>query len=162
MVGEINTDETALLHLLMDTGGRTRYKYYQKEEQESIEVVQEATMAFIKNANRKLNIDLNETPKIDIKLELKASIDEYIDGLNLNNPEEKKRLEEAIAKSIEADSSKLLEYLQEIGSDPLGIGEIIRSKHNLYWKSVEGEEVYSNIDFNIDVKLEIEFFGAIY
>ncbi|AKL96476.1 spore germination protein [Clostridium aceticum] len=162
MVGEITTTETGLLHALMGTDGRIRYKYYQQEKQRGIEVAKEGTIVLIKDIKRKLNIDIQDIPKIDIKLDLTASIDEYTDGYNLSDPEEKKRLEAAIAKSIEEDCLILLKYLQEVGSDPLGIGEMIRSKHNWYWNSVEWEEVYRKVDFGVDVKLKVEFFGAIY
>jgi len=56
----------------------------------------------------------------------------------------------------------LLKYLQEIGSDPVGFGEIIRAKHNEYFKSVSWKTVYPKVKFDIDVKINIEFYGALY
>jgi len=63
---------------------------------------------------------------------------------------------------LRRDFMNLLKYLQEIGSDPVGFGEIIRAKHNEYFKSVSWKTVYPKVKFDIDVKINIEFYGALY
>ena len=46
----------------------------------------------------------------------------------------------------------IVRHQQEIGSNPIGIGEIIRSKHNPYWKSEEWEEVYEKALLKLSLK----------
>jgi len=62
---------------------------------------------------------------------------------------------------IRRDFIKLIKYLQEIGSDPVGFGEIIRAKHSEYFKSVSWKTVYPTVKFDIDVKTSFEFHSAL-
>ncbi len=162
MVGEINTAETGILHALLGTDNTIQYMYRDQEEERETSQIKEGVALSIKGAKRKVEINTEgETPQIDIKLDLKASLAEYGVGHSMDNPEAKKRLEEAVSKSIQKDCLEVLAYLQEVGSDPLGVGEMIRAKHNPYWKSVEWKEVYGAAIFNVEVKLLFEFYGTI-
>lgn len=162
MVGQINTYKSGILQALMGTDQNISYAYHDPDEQKDPSQVKEGAALLIKGVKRKIKIDTNsETPKIDIKLDLKASLSEYEIGSGMDNPENKKRLEKKVAQSIQKDCKEVLKYLQEIGSDPLGIGEMIRAKHNPYWKSVEWKDVYETAVFNVEVKLIFDFYGAI-
>lgn len=70
-------------------------------------------------------------------------------------------LEDKISVLIKKDCIELLKYLKEIGSDPVGFGEIIRAKHNEYFKSVAWKSVYPEVKFYVDVKVNFVFYGAI-
>jgi spore germination protein len=54
-----------------------------------------------------------------------------------------------------------LEYLQEIGSDPVGFGELIRARHNEYFKSNLWKSVYPEVKFNVNVKVNFVLHGAL-
>ncbi|WP_273226383.1 Ger(x)C family spore germination protein [Geosporobacter ferrireducens] len=162
MVGEIDTAATGMLHALMGGERKIQYMYHDKDKKEDGTKIKEGAALLIKKTKRKLNIQTEgETLKIEIKLDFKASLDEYSEAHNLDNPQAKKELEEAVAQSIQKDCMELLKYLQEIGSDPIGIGEMIRAKHNPYWKNVDWKDIYSTAIFNVEVKLIFEFYGAI-
>ena len=162
MVGKINTAETGMLHALMGVDRRIQYMYHKEDPGQDPSRVKSGAAMLIKGIKRKLKINLEgEAPQIDIKLELKASLDEFNEAHNLDNREAKKKFEETVAQAIREDCLKVLDYIQKIGSDPLGIGEMVRSKHNAYWKSIEWKEVYKEATFNVNVKLTFEFHGAI-
>lgn len=162
LVGEIDTAKTGILHALMGTNRLVHYMYGSQDKKEGEERLKGEAAVLIKKINRKVNIYINNNrPHIDINLNLTASLDEYSIDSSLDNQEEKKRVEEEIAGSIKEDCIKLLGYLQQVGSDPLGIGEMFRAKHNWYWKSVEWKEVYKIASFNVNVNLIFEFYGAI-
>ncbi len=162
MAGEIDAADTGMLLALMGKNKKINYMYHKQDPQESPADSKEGAAVFIKDSKRKVNISTDgKAPKIDIKLDFKASLDEYSEEHNLDDPEAKKKLEENIAKSMERDCMNLLKYMQKVGSDPIGIGEMVRSKHNSYWKSVEWKDVYKKASFDVEVKLNFEFYGAI-
>ncbi|MCX7922600.1 MAG: Ger(x)C family spore germination protein [Clostridia bacterium] len=162
MVGQVNTATTGMLLALMGGQRKIQYTYHEKNKQQDPDKIKEGAAVLIKGTKRKIKINIDgKAPQIDIKLNFKASLDEYDEAHNMDDPAAKKKLEGAIAQSMREDCLKLLKYLQEVGSDPLGIGEMVRAKHNTYWKSVEWKDVYKEAAFNVDVKLVFEFHGAI-
>lgn len=162
MVGELNTSETGILHALMGTDRKIQYIYNGEDEKESATKVKEGAALLIKSLKRKVSMHTeDDLPKINIKLDCKASLDEYDENHNLDDPKTKRQLEKAVAESIRKDCQELLKYLQEVGSDPLGVGEMLRAKHNRYWKSVEWKDQYKTAEFHVEVELIFEFHGSI-
>lgn len=161
MAGNIGIVETGLLHALM--GKRTQFGYYMKAQNIDEEAGSDkrgvAVLLYRAKRKVKTNID-GSIPQIDISLDFTGNIDEIDLDYHLDDPEEKKKLEKKITMLVQQDCMKLLEYLQEIGSDPVGFGEIIRAKHNEYFKSVSWKSVYPKVQFDIDVKINLEFHGA--
>ena len=159
MVGEINAGETGMLHGLM--GKKSSIQYYHYEQGNSPKHTKGAAI-LIKGTKRRVEISAGEkAPDIDIKLDMRASIAEYTGTKDLDKRDDLVKLEEEVAQSIKAECSKLLEYMQSINSDPIGFEEMIRSKHNEYWKGIEWANVYKDINFNVEVKVKFEFYGAI-
>lgn len=162
MVGKISTKDTGLLNGLMEIKKDINYIYegpYSKKREKDLT----GGAAILMRINKRkiyINLDKNK-PVIDIKLDFKGSISEYSGSLDLSNPEDKAKLEENIGDAIQKDCSRLLKYLTEVGSDPVGFGEIVRTKHNNYWKSTNWKDVYGSATFNIEVKIGFEFYGAI-
>lgn len=162
MVGEIDTDQTMLLTALMGKKDWGEYIYEEQDSHETGKKIKRGAAMLITGSKRKVKIYTSgKVPVIDINLELKAFLHEYAGNHNLDESENKKRLEEAVARSIKADSLKLLNHLQNLGTDPIGFGEILRAKQNKYWKSVKWKEVYKDASFKMDVKMNIESYGAI-
>jgi spore germination protein len=162
MVGKISTDKTGMLLAMMDVNRKIQYTYHKQVEQMDTEEIKSGAALLVKGIKRKLKINTGgEALQIDIRLDFKASLDEYAEAHNLDDPEAKRKLEEAVALSMRDNCLELLKYLQEIGSDPIGIGEEVRTKHNTYWKSVQWKEVYKKASFNVGVSLIFELHGAI-
>ena len=150
MVGNIDFVETGLLHALM--GKKIRFGYYikAKDMEESVSPDKRGVSVLLHRVKRKIKATCEDvtTPEIHISLDLTGIIDEIDLDYRLDEPDDKKRLEEKIAMLIRRDFIKLIKYLQEIGSDPVGFGEIIRAKHSEYFKSVSWKTVYPTVKFD--------------
>ena len=161
MAGNIGLVETGLLHALM--GEKIQFGYYIKarsmrEEDDSDD---RGISILLHRVKRKVKTYVNGTsPEINISLDFKGIVNETDLNYRLDQSKDKKTLEDKISILIKQDCIKLLKYLQEIGSDPIGFGEIIRAKHNEYFKSVSWKSIYPDVKFDIDVKLNFEFYGA--
>lgn len=162
MVGKIDTRDTGLLNGLMEIKKDINYVYggpYSKKREKDL-TGGAAILMRIKKRKIQINLD-NDKPVIDIMLDFKGSISEYSGPLDLSKPEDKAKLEDTIGDAIEKDCSRLLKYLTEVGSDPIGFGEIVRTKNNDYWKSTNWKDVYSSATFKVEAKIQFEFYGAI-
>lgn len=164
MAGNIDFEKTGLLHALM--GEKIQFGYYikAKDIEESVSSDKRGVSILLYRAKRKIEASCADgtAPEIHISLDLTGIIDEIDLDYRLDEPDDKKNLEEKITMLLRRDFMNLLKYLQEIGSDPVGFGEIIRAKHNEYFKSVSWKTVYPKVKFDIDVKINIEFYGALY
>lgn len=162
MVGSIDYVETGLLHALM--GEKIRFEYYIKAQrvEDGADPDKRGTSILLRKVKRKVKAKLDgTTPEFNISLNFIGTVDEIDLDYRLDETEEKKKLEEKVAMLIQQDCMKLLGYMQEIGSDPVGFGEIIRSKHNEYFKTVKWKNIYPKVKFNVVTKLNLEFQGAL-
>jgi spore germination protein len=163
MVGKIDTKEMGLLNALRGEKRDISYIYKGLYTEQPKSGHKHGSTILMRDKKRKVDINVDGgTPVIDIKLEFKGSLNEYGGELDLANQEDKKKLEEAIAESIEKDCMRLLANLVEMGSDPIGFGEVVRTKHNKYWKSVKWKEnAYKDATFKVEAKITLEFYGAV-
>ena len=88
-------------------------------------------------------------------------MEEYDSRHHLDDPKNKKELEKKVSEAMKSECMRILAYLQEVGSDPIGFGEMVRSKYNYYFKTIDWREVYPDIEFNVEVSTKIDFQGAI-
>lgn len=162
MVGKIDTKEMGILNGLKGKKKDISYIYQGLYSEKSPEAVKKGSTILMKVKKRKVVMKIDgDIPVIDINLNFKGSLSEYSGELNLDNPKEKKKLEESIAEAIEKDSMRLLKRLVEAGTDPIGFGEMARTKHNKYWKSVKWKDAYKDVVFNVKAEVKLEFYGAV-
>lgn len=110
---------------------------------------------------RKIKVEIkNNKPVINIFLNYDASVNEY-KWDKTDDPKIKERLEEIITKEVKASGDETLKYTQKVGSDPIGIGEIVRTKYNSYWKSVDWKKAYKTAEIHFDPKVTITDIGDI-
>jgi len=157
MVGDLNVTDTGILHALM--GKKTNFSYYYREKSNDIK----RGIAFLfRKLKRKVEIDTSASvPKINISLDFVATLEEYDSRHHLDDPKNKKELEKKVSEAMKSECMRILAYLQEVGSDPIGFGEMVRSKYNYYFKTIDWREVYPDIEFNVEVSTKIDFQGAI-
>jgi spore germination protein len=163
MVGNIGFEETGLLHALM--GEKKQIGYYVRAQniQGEANSDKRGISILLHRVKRKIKADVTGTiPKINIHFDMTGIIDETDLNYRLDETQEKKELEDKISILIEKDCMKLIKYLQEIRSDPIGFGEMIRATHNEYFKSVVWKNIYPEVQFNVDVKVNFEYYGALY
>lgn len=160
MVGKIDVKQTSLLLAMMGKMKRGVYVSKILPENETQNNKKGCAITITK-AKRKISIDINQDkPVVDISLNLRATIDEF-KWNNKYNEKFQKFIEDTIAADIKEKCEQVLKYTQEVGSDPLGIGDIIRAKHNNYWQKVNWENSYRNIAFNVKVNINISNHGII-
>lgn len=159
MVGRINSEKTPLLLSLM---GRFRGGEYIASSLESDSIYNKGAAVALSKAKRKLKINIvNGTPVVNISLSFKGRLEEFKFGAvsDLNN---KVDIQETISKEMTEMCLYILKYSQDVGSDPLGIGEMLRAYHNSYWQSINSwKDTYKDVKFNVDVNLILNHYGVI-
>lgn len=161
MVGKIDTQSTVLLLAIKGMMRSTEYITLVPENIEEVDSKKNHIAIIIKDAKRKISVSIeNNKPVVDITLDFKTNIDEY-EWDNVANESEIKMLEGYLSQAIETQCMELLQYTQEVGSDPIGIGDIVRARHNKYWDSVNWREAYEDITFNVEAKVKIQQYGII-
>lgn len=163
MVGTINRKDSGLLLEMMNTLKSRTYTYIASDiTSEDDERPKHGLAIAIRQKSKKINLYIkNGKPVVDINLNLTGTIDEY-KWDDLNDDKKVKQLNEHIQAQIQEDCQKLLEYLQSIKSDPIGIGDMVRAKHNAYFKRVDWHEIYKAAAITAHVKFNIIQHGAIH
>lgn len=162
MVGTINTRESGLLMAMMKTIKNKKYTYEAGDISNEDNKKPINGLAILMNEKRKkINIAIKDNkPVVDISLNLTGTIDDY-KWDNLKEENKLEQLNKHIEKQIQADCQNLIEYLQRIKSDPIGIGDMVRAKYNSYWKGVDWHEAYKNASITVHVKFSIIQHGEI-
>lgn len=162
MVGRITQRETSILLALMGKMKTTGYscKTIDNLDVDSKKIIGVAVA--LKKPKRKIKITIeNGKPIVNISLNFIGACDEGKWGLDFNDEKTKTMLENKIAANIKDDCTLVLDKCQRAGSDPIGIGEILRSKYPNYWAKTTWLEAYENTVFKVDVKVHIDSHGLI-
>lgn len=160
MVGKINPRQTALLLAMMKE--MKSVEYISKEEFQDVKKVMKKGAAVLLRSKKneiKVNI-VDNKPKVDISLTFNGRLDE----LQWHSKYDRKlegEIEYALSNEIKEECNRILSYMQSIGSDPIGIGDMVRAKHNSYWKAVDWKDAYKDVKFNVNVKIDIKQHGII-
>ena len=163
MTGELDANDTGLLLAMMGRFKHTDYTYKGFGIEAGEDEITGRAALRLRSVKRDIKINTDKaTPQISIKLDYKSILSEYKGPNRLDEINYQKRLESIIAASFKERCIEVLKYLQELGSDPIGFQEILRSKHNRYWKKINWQEVYKDIEFDVHVKINIEFYGAMH
>jgi spore germination protein len=161
MVGKINIKDMGLLNGLMGEKRNINYTYQGPYSSKPQGKLRSGVSILMKPKKPKIVVTIDDgNPEIKIKLDFIGSLSEYSGELNLDNQEDKKKLEEDISESIQDKCIGLLKSLAEMESDPIGFGEIVRTKHNGYWKSIIWKDVYKYAAFKVEAGIKLEFYGA--
>jgi spore germination protein len=163
MVGKLDTQQTALLLALMAKMKRPEYflrDSTEKDENEG-ENVKKGAAFLLKKVKRKIDIKIvDEIPVIKISLDFAMNLDEM--KWNESGEEQAQNIiEQKVAKQMKSEYESMIKYLQETGSDPVGVGNMIRAKNNSYWKEHNWKEIYKNCKISVDIKTDIKQFGVI-
>ncbi|MBU3114355.1 Ger(x)C family spore germination protein [Clostridium lacusfryxellense] len=163
MVGTINAQDNGLLMSMMKTLKHKKYTYNASiptETGENNSEKQSSAIQLNQNSKKvKISIQKNK-PVVDIYLDFSGYADEY-KWDNLNDEKEIKKLNEHVQQQLQQDCQKLIGYMQKIGSDPIGIGDMIRGKNNSYFKSVDWHTAYKESTIKAHVKFNLVEYGDI-
>ena len=163
MVGTINAQENGLLTSMMKTLKHKKFTYNASllpVADESYSEKQSAAIQLFQNS-KKIKVSIrNNKPVVDIYLDFSGNADEY-KWDNLNDEKEVKKFDEHFQEQIQQECQKLIEYMQKIGSDPIGIGDMVRAKNNDYFKKVDWHTTYKSAQITTHVKFHLIEYGDI-
>ncbi|GAB3060854.1 Ger(x)C family spore germination protein [Virgibacillus ainsalahensis] len=104
----------------------------------------------------KTKIKSTEQLTYETNVDLEINIQEFSELMSVENEQVANLLEKEIAKAFEKQYESLLEKLQEINSDPFGLGNIYRiNKEDGTLTEKEWREKFPEVtvDFNVNVKI---------
>lgn len=161
MVGKLNQKQTIVLLGIMGQTKNTDF-VYEDPSLKTENKVKYGLAITLRKPKRKISFDFDEEgkPIIDISLKYECVLDEY-KWNKTDEAEEQKKLEEELSKHIESLCNETVKVLQEVNSDPIGFGNMVRAKYYDYWKSIEWKEMYPEAKIKVDVKVEIVKEGII-
>ncbi|MBU3185905.1 Ger(x)C family spore germination protein [Clostridium estertheticum] len=163
MVGTINAEENGLLMSMMKTLKHKKFTYNASlppEAEANYSEKQSAAVQLFQNS-KKIKISIkNNKPVVDIYLDFSGNADEY-KWDNLNDEKQVKKFDNFVQEQIQEDCQKLIEYMQKIGSDPIGIGDMVRAKYNDYFKTVDWHTAYKSAQITTHVKFHLIEYGDI-
>ena len=163
MVDSINTRQTSMLLALMGKMKITEYicKTINNMDINSNEL--NGVAVLLKHPKRKIKVTLdNGRPIVNISLSFKSTCNEGKWELDFKNQEIKTNIESKIAANIRDDCMLVLDECQKSGSDPIGIGDILRANYPDYWDKTTWLDAYQNTIFKVDVKVHVDSHGLIY
>lgn len=109
----------------------------------------------------KPNIDAR---KVKVECKVKGTLMENMYPIDLLKPDNITTLQGYLEKQLKSDLEAVIAKTQnEFQSDILGIGSKIHQKDPDKWSTLEGywDEIYPTLDFEVDVKLQIDSVGDI-
>ncbi|TLS49270.1 Ger(x)C family spore germination protein [Paenibacillus antri] len=93
-------------------------------------------------------------PEISIRIELEALARKVPEEVKLATPEGLSKMEREGAAYIEREIEALLEYFKERRVDPVGFGDMVRSRDRR-WNEREFQKLYPSVGTEVAVKLNI-------
>jgi spore germination protein len=152
LVDQIEEDQFFFLKILLDRKSeKDSYGFKFKEDNK----------ASIINISSRRKYDIPEpmtSSEIKINVILKSSIREYING-PLNN-QNIKELEKVMVEEIETKTQEMIQRFQELGIDPIGIGEEVRTRTRK-WDQKKWEDLYPNIKITVSAKVKLLEAGVV-
>jgi spore germination protein len=159
MIERIPSRDMFFFKLLVDKFAEGSHVVKLGKEKDQADKTVEASVTSLRS---KHNIDIkpNSDPlNVTIKIDIKGIIKEYT-GKSLT-PQKIGEIEKKMESDIEEESSKMLKRFQDLGIDPVGIGQ--RQKHGIRgfdFKKWE-KSIYPNTKFNVKANVSIIESGTV-
>ncbi len=159
MVGKLTGLETQALLLVR---GELKEAIFSFKDPEAPEMV--VNIGFSEFDKREVDIDLNgDRPKIQVKLKMEGDILSIQSGINYENPDKKKILEDACKKYITEEIKKTFDKCKEFKADVFNFGHTaVRQFLTIpEWEEYNWLEKFTNSELKIDINLIIRRTGKI-
>ncbi|MBU9712597.1 Ger(x)C family spore germination protein [Evansella tamaricis] len=101
-------------------------------------------------------------PEIHVYLYIAGSVVDYTGDYNLDVEGERHILEDKLSKEIEAKLSDSIQQFQELGIDPLALGDYFRMKDRGEWSKEYWNDIFSRAEITVHVEPRITSTGTIY
>lgn len=116
------------------------------------------------NNKRKIVIDTSDQNQIKahISMKIKASLSEYVGENDISEKKYLEVLETELAAYIKNETEKMVQELQQVKADPIGIGQYVRNKLSAkQWEELDWQQIYPNIKVSTSVDVTIKNIGSI-
>lgn len=161
MVGKINPKETSLVLAMKGKMKRTEYIFKSIGPPENDNTGKSGAAVVLSKPKRKIDIKIeNDLPVAKISLKFKGDYDEH-EWNHIDKKDIQEKYEKLMGEELKNECMKVLKYTQEVGSDPIGIGDMVRAKNYSFWKQHKWEEVYKGITFEVEASVDIDRYGII-
>lgn len=107
-------------------------------------------------SKKNLKLVNKDTPEFDLNITVSARLLEIDNEVELGEPKNIIKLDQAISKEMERALSRVISYSQEVGSDVFGFGEYYRSNvrqskltHEKWHELYKGAKI--NVKFNVQI-----------
>ncbi|WP_017755148.1 Ger(x)C family spore germination protein [Calidifontibacillus oryziterrae] len=97
-------------------------------------------------------------PTVTIFIKMEGIVREYT-GRKIT-PKIVKAIEQQINKNIEENANRIVKEFQEVGIDPIGIGDHVRNR-NRNWDEKKWKDIYPTVEVNVKAEFEILEHGII-
>jgi spore germination protein len=110
--------------------------------------------------DHEIKVQSNNRKKASIHIELIGDVVEYTGNEDVSDPKTQKKIEKIITKKINQEGEKLIEKLQELQVDPLGINRYVRNtmKYN-EWKALNKYQSYQDMNINVEATVILNSSG---
>jgi spore germination protein len=159
MVDRVASDDLFFFKLLVDKFSEGGHVVKLGGKDGSTEKRVEAAVSSIKSKHKIKIVHKTDPVKVTIKITVRGIIKEYT-GKSLS-PKKINEIEDKMSSDIVAKSKELLARFQELGIDPIGIGQL--QKHGMRGFDIKEWEksLYPNVQFEIRPDVEILESGTV-
>lgn len=165
MSGKIDAQQTVLMLAMKGEMKEARYQFGRINKTEKESKYKTQLSVTLSRVKRKIHISIKDgKPTVNIQMKFAATLDEdkwACTGKVGNEKDHEEELEKELSEMLTKDCKEVIEYAQQVGSDPIGIGDMIRAKHKEYWKNSNWEEDYRYANIQVEAKLDIKQYGVI-
>lgn len=153
MVGELSGDETRMFGFL---SGRVNNAY----PSIPLDNVNKATFREVKAKTKIKVISKRNRLEFLIKTRAKGYLVEMTNAKANLDTKEIKEIEQKTEWAIKAEMMKTIRHLQELNSDILGFGELVRATQPEVWRHINWDTEFPQVQVKIDFKFNIERTGS--
>lgn len=121
---------------------------------------QAETFAF-RRGGTKIKTEVKDgVPHVLLDIEIEGDVTEYTSLAPLANDHNIEQLEKRFESEIKKEVQKVVEKAQkEFESDIFGFGQYFKAYHNQYWKSINWDEEFPNLELDVKIKVNVRRIG---
>lgn len=154
MITEISLKEAFLLKMLIQNSKNGNYvvpvagKASTKQDEDSI-----LLRSVHSTANYVVN-KVNPIPSISIRLDMETELQDVPEWVDLKSEEQLIQLEKTMGSYFKTEIEKLLSLMKENSVDPVGLGDLVRSRSE-EWSTQDFGKIYQEIETTVSVQVKI-------
>lgn len=144
----LNPEQSLLFSFIKDSRSQATFKIV-LDEKDRREVIT------VQNFRSKSNWEWDSKKElVNLHLQLQMTLTQYPDRFRIEKAEDVKKIKKLIVENLEKEMGELLKTFKDNEVDPLGIGNIVRSKDR-NWEEKSFYKKYPTLPINLHVNVKI-------